>query len=118
MKMLFYSSDSSEVDRVNQELRTAGIPCEVRKGPALNGRATRPSQAELWILNDRDCHRAFMLCVHHGVGFAKRAPRKLMFDSSELELPFEAEPEPEANGAEAPENGHVHKMLFAKRASG
>ena len=74
--MLFYSSDSSEVDRVSKEFVNAGIPCEVRKGPAPSGKTPHPGQAELWIRNDRDCHRAFMLCVHLGVGFAKRAARR------------------------------------------
>ncbi len=118
MKMLFYSSDSSEVDRVSKEFVNAGITCEVRKGPALNGRATHPSQAELWIRNDRDCHRAFMLCVQLGVGFAKRAPRKLMFDGSELEGPLEAEPEAEAEAREEAESREAHRFVFAKRVSG
>jgi hypothetical protein len=117
MKMLFYSSDNSEVDRVSKEFLNAGIPCEVRKGPALRGKTARPPQAELWIRNDRDCHRAFMLCVHLGVGFAKRAPRKLMFDGSELEAEFEAEPDAEDDAAGKPELGPIPRLRFAKRAS-
>jgi len=69
MKMLFFSSDNAEVQEVGHEFTQAGIPCEVRKGPAHNGHAV---EAELWIQNDRDCHRAFMLCVERGIGFAKR----------------------------------------------
>lgn len=116
--MLFYSSDSSEVDRVSQELVNAGIPCEIRKGPALNGKSSASPQAELWIRNDRDCHRAFLVCVHHGVGFAKRAPRKLMFDSSELELPVEAESEPEEPGEPAAPNGKAYRLFFMRRLGG
>ncbi len=85
--MLFYSSDRPEVELVSKEFINAGIPCEVRRGPALNGVALNPAQAELWIQNDKDCHRAFMLCVQLGVGFAKRAAKKPLFHI--------AEPEPE-----------------------
>jgi len=81
MKMLFYSSDSSEVERVKTEFKAAGIPCEVRKG-------TQPKaspHAELWIRNDQDCHRAFMLCVHLGLGFSRRSGRPASLDDHELE---------------------------------
>jgi hypothetical protein len=116
MKMLFYSSDSSEVDRVSKEFLNAGILCEVRIGPAVNGSGSRPPQAELWIRNDTDCHRAFMLCVHLGVGFAKRAPRKPTFDGEDFEVAMEAEREPEAEAA--PNGKETHRMVYAKRASG
>jgi hypothetical protein len=67
MKMLFFSADNLEVDQVSRELVHAGIPCEVRGGsPAGHG------TPELWVQDDRDCHRAFMLCVALGIGFAKR----------------------------------------------
>jgi hypothetical protein len=69
MKMLFFSADELEVDQVSRELVHAGIPCEVRGGsPAEHGTVER----ELWVQDDRDCHRAFMLCVERGIGFAKR----------------------------------------------
>ena len=69
MKMLFFSADDLEVDQVSRELLHAGIPCEVRGGsPAGNGSPER----ELWVQDDRDCHRAFMVCVELGIGFAKR----------------------------------------------
>jgi hypothetical protein len=74
MKMLFFSSDNAEVQEVSREFTQAGIPCEVRKGLARNGHAV---EAELWIQNDRDCHRAFLLCVEQGIGFARR-PSELM----------------------------------------
>jgi hypothetical protein len=70
MKMLFFSSDASEVQGVSLEFTHAGIPCEIRNGHVPHGRSP---EAELWIHNDRDCHRAFLLCVRLGIGFAKRA---------------------------------------------
>ncbi len=69
MKMLFFSSDRGEVEQVSHEFAQAGIPCEIRKGRGVNG-MTR--ETELWIRNDRDCHRAFMLCVQLCIGFARR----------------------------------------------
>ena len=81
MKMLFFSSDNSEVQRVHKEFVAAGIACEIRNGP----RPGAAPHAELWIRNDRDCHRAFMLCVHLGLGFSKRASKAAAFDDSELE---------------------------------
>ena len=72
MKMLFFSSDLSEVKQANKELLEAGVRCEIRNSSLTHGRSSNPSQAELWIQNDRDCHRAFLLCVQLGIGFAKR----------------------------------------------
>jgi hypothetical protein len=71
MKMLFFSSDDTEVEQVSREFRQAGIPCEIRN-PAAH-RARSACEAELWIQNDRDCHRALMLCVQRNMGFARRA---------------------------------------------
>jgi hypothetical protein len=69
MKMLFFSSDASEVKGVSQEFSHAGIPCEIRN---CRIPPSRSPEAELWIRNDQDCHRAFLLCVQLGIGFAKR----------------------------------------------
>jgi hypothetical protein len=69
MKMMFFSSDDAEVAQVSRELDLAGIPCEVRSGSTSRGHT---ADAELWIRNDRDCHKAFMLCVQLGIGFARR----------------------------------------------
>lgn len=69
MKMLFFSSDLSEVEAVSREFIQAGIRCEVRNGC---GHRNRHREKELWIQNDRDCHKAFMLCVRLGIGFARR----------------------------------------------
>ena len=68
--MLFFSSDDTEVEQLTREFMDAGIPCEIRNTRCkLNG---FPTQAELWVRNDRDCHRALMLCVQRNIGFARR----------------------------------------------
>jgi hypothetical protein len=69
MKMLFFSSDTSEVEQVGREFSHAGITCEIRQGHSARDRLP---DSELWIQNDRDCHRAFLLCVQLGIGFARR----------------------------------------------
>ena len=76
MKLLYFSSDTVEVEQVSKEFIDAGIPCEVRNRPvAVNGSPAAPC-AELWIRNEKDCNRAFMLCVQLGVGFARRPTNK------------------------------------------
>ena len=118
MKLLFFSADDHEVAHVGKEFAEAGIPCEVRRGEC-NSNLNQPACTELWIRHDRDCHRALMLCVQLGVGFARRAPRKSFIDSwSEISsgtapLPEEsermrAEPEPETEHSE-------EEMLHAPR---
>ncbi len=82
MKMLFFSSDDTEVELVNAELTNAGIPCEVRPGPVADGMLVGPPCGEVWIQDDNDCHRALMLCVERGVGFARR-PVRLPEDEEE-----------------------------------
>ena len=68
MKMLFFSADRMEVEQVSREFAQAGIPNEVR---TASGKRASP-ELELWIKNERDCHRAFTLCVRLNIGFAKR----------------------------------------------
>jgi hypothetical protein len=70
MKMLFFSSDTEEVQEVGRAFAEAGIACEVRR--TATGFEDIPSQSELWVRNDRDCHRALMLCVQRNIGFARR----------------------------------------------
>lgn len=80
MKMLFFSADNLEVEQVSEEFVHAGIPCEVRNGSTSDGVC---ADAELWIQDDRDCHRAFLLCVQLGIGFARRpvgAPEPVEFE--------------------------------------
>ncbi len=69
MKMLFFSSDGAEVAHVSRQFIDAGIPCEIHHHKVS---ADHNLEAELWIQNDRDCHRALMLCVQLGIGFARR----------------------------------------------
>ena len=69
MKMLFFSADKAEVEHVSQEFAQAGIPSEVRTTSSKRGFS---KDVELWIKNEKDCHRAFTLCVKLGIGFAKR----------------------------------------------
>ena len=47
MKIVYFSSDRLEVERISQELVLAGIPCEVREGAVVK-------EAELWIKKDSD----------------------------------------------------------------
>jgi hypothetical protein len=78
MKMLFFSADRAEVEHMSSQFALAGIPSELRGGTGKRG--TSP-ELELWIKNDRDCHRAFTLCVELGIGFAKRAARPVDVES-------------------------------------
>jgi hypothetical protein len=78
MKMLFFSSDGMEVEQVSREFTQAGIVCEVRHGKRKNGSVP---DVELWIRNDGDCHRAFLLCVRLGIGFARRPAEPVELES-------------------------------------
>ncbi len=69
--MLFFSSDGSEVEELGHEFEKAGIPSEVRR-PYSGMTSPACNEAELWIRNDQDCHRALMLCVELNMGFARR----------------------------------------------
>ncbi|HSU52521.1 MAG TPA: hypothetical protein VLT36_00520 [Candidatus Dormibacteraeota bacterium] len=102
MKLLFFSPDTTEVLNLGKEFVDAGIPCEVRNTAKING---SDCEAELWIRNDKDSHRALMLCVQLGVGFAKR-PRKtsLIECWSDLSSRPEEEEEDYENGDHS--NGH------------
>jgi hypothetical protein len=80
MKLMYFSSDVQEVELLKKEFIEAGIPCELRVGPAPEEAARGSAYAELWIEHARDSHRALMLCVELGVGFAKRARKRPAFD--------------------------------------
>jgi hypothetical protein len=71
MKLVFFSGDRREVERVEQALAVAGIPCKVRGCTRSKGAQQNLRETELWVVNDRDCSRAFLLCVEAGGGFAK-----------------------------------------------
>jgi hypothetical protein len=72
MKLLYYSPDDLEIAEVSKQFAQAGIPCVVRHSAVCRGEETNHTCAELWIRNDKDTHKAMMLCVQLGVGFAKR----------------------------------------------
>ena len=73
MKMLFFSSERAEVESVRNELIGAGVACEIRQyEAAIDAPRKSTGDAELWIQDDADAHRAALLCVERGVGFAKR----------------------------------------------
>ena len=72
MKIVFFSSNRLEVESLSNELVQAGIPCLVREGIVLEDLAPQVPEAELWIHNDGDAHRAFLFCVERDIGFAKR----------------------------------------------
>ena len=77
--MLFFSSDPSEVKQASKEFTAAGIQCEIRNCPfATNGISTNAAHTELWIHDDKDCHRAFLLCVQHGRGLGRKSSHKLI----------------------------------------
>lgn len=85
MEMLYFSPDRAEVERVRETLAGAGISCEVRDGSTVEGIIVNAADAELWIQNDQDTHRALMLCVELGLGFAKRThPADLIEAEREL----------------------------------
>ena len=73
MKMLFFSSDWTEVEMVRKEFMDANISCEVRVQGDTEDLPAVAIDAQLWIKNDYDAYRAAMLCVHLGIGFAKAA---------------------------------------------
>ena len=80
MKIVFFSRDRLEVQRVSQELVDAKIPCEIREGLVARDDLPNLSATQLWIQEDGDLHRAFMLCVEHKIGFAKRETNFLEID--------------------------------------
>jgi len=72
VKLLFFSSDRSEVALVWGALLVAGIQCEVRSGPGAKRIHPDDGGTELWIEKDRDYYKASMLCVQLSVGFCRR----------------------------------------------
>jgi hypothetical protein len=89
MKMLFFSADGTEVEKVGKEFAQAGIACEVRTSPHPKKPSPRPGDTELWIRDDRDCHRALMLCAELGIGFSKRPARNPETDEADPGPPFQ-----------------------------
>ena len=80
MKLMYFSSDLEEVELLRKEFTEAGIPCQIRIHHSREGVVGNSAYAELWIEHARDSHRAWMLCVELGAGFAKRARKRPAFD--------------------------------------
>lgn len=72
MKMVFFSANELEVERLSKELAAAGISCEVHPGVGFDDLVPILPEAELWVKNDSDFHRAFLFCVEANAGFARR----------------------------------------------
>lgn len=119
MKLLYYSSDDQEVAQVEKEFAQAGIECEVRHDLAAKI-LHQPPCSELWIRHDRDCHRALMLCVQLGLGFARRSRKSSVVDSwSEIYTGSAAaadEQETESRAEEIPMETHPMDRLKRKAA--
>jgi len=75
MKMVFFSTDPSEIELLQIALVQAGIRCEIRHSPEAGPALPHPACAELWIQKDADLHRTLLLCVQLGIGFARRPPK-------------------------------------------
>lgn len=93
MKLLYYSPDDVEIAEVSKQFATAGIPCVVRRSAACHDEPA-PSCSELWIRHDKDTHKAIMLCVQLGVGFAKRSSEATLIHNW-ADIPNELEEEQE-----------------------
>src|SRR5690349_23442296 len=94
MKLLYYSPDDLEIEEVSKQFAQAGIPCVVRHSAVCRGEEPNHACAELWIRNDKDTHKAMMLCVQLGVGFAKRDEAMgVLHDWADISSPQEAEEE-------------------------
>jgi len=105
MKLLYYSPDDLEIAEVSKQFAQAGIPCVVRHSATCRGE-TNHACTELWIRHDKDTHKAIMLCVQLGVGFAKRSSEASLIHnwsdiSNEVEDEFEEGPQSEP-GQECP----------------
>jgi len=92
MLMFFFSSEHAEIERVRRELLEAGIPCEVHEANLPEGAPPMTPDEEIWISNDEDTHRALMLCVEQGLGFAKRV---IPPDWTEMEADTEDSDQPQ-----------------------
>jgi hypothetical protein len=121
MKLLFFSPNSSEVAEVSKELETAGIACEVRRHSAKQRASCDFDESEIWIQHDRDCHRALLVCVSRGVGFARRPARSSMIESwtdiTNGTDVFENEPQPCSVESEAVDIKHCAQAMRKLKAA-
>ena len=103
MKLLYYSPDDLEIAEVSKQFAQAGIPCIVRHSAICRGEEPNHACAELWIRNNKDAHKAMMLCVQLGVGFAKRDEAMgVLHDWADISTQQEAEEEVQRPGDAEP----------------
>ena len=62
MKLVLTTSAQAEVEGMQQLLRTAGVPCELRRTGAADALVVQTDGFELWVKRDRDLARARALC--------------------------------------------------------
>ena len=61
MKMLFSSTDPTEIRQVRKKLSNAGIRCKLRQNPVARDIFGAPACPELWVRNDGDILKALRL---------------------------------------------------------
>ena len=61
MKMLFSSSDSSQIDLLKRKLVDAGIPCETRLEDGAGTTPELPCYPALWVRDEKNYSVALML---------------------------------------------------------
>lgn len=77
MKIVFFSSNSLEVERVGREFVSAGIECHLFIDFFPHNTFPSRSYSELWIQDDKEYPRALRLCAELGLRPARwpaRAP--------------------------------------------
>ena len=63
MKLLFSSSDNTQLERVSRRLAAAGIACHVQKESVEAGTEHLESYPGLWVKNDGDYRMACVIFV-------------------------------------------------------
>jgi hypothetical protein len=61
MKMLFSSTDPTEIRQVRKKLSNAGIRCRLRQNPSAPDVFGVQTCPELWVRNDHDILKALRL---------------------------------------------------------
>ena len=61
MKMLFSSTDPTEIRQVRKKLSNAGISCKLRQNPVARDIFGAPACPELWVRDDGDILKALRL---------------------------------------------------------
>jgi hypothetical protein len=61
MKMLFSSTDPTEIRQVRRKLSNAGIRCKLRQNNVAGDEFGAPACPELWVRDDNDILKALSL---------------------------------------------------------